>query len=204
MKTTLVRLILFVLVSLFVVSCQKEGSFEVANNNNNGNALVGTWKFTSLRAITKVDISASDGTDSERIVSTSDYTTTNNKGTIKFNASDFKGEGIAYDVETDVKAVFYINGVIEDSLEIPFAFSLPPTSSVGNYKIVGADSVYFSGGFVAVGLDSMESKPIGYKFTISGNKLTMKSKYANAFTENDMGVLINTKQFADITILMEK
>ncbi|MBI2730389.1 MAG: hypothetical protein HYX40_06520 [Sphingobacteriales bacterium] len=204
MKTILIRTILFFIVVSAMIACQKEASSEIIENANNGNKLTGTWKFGSLSASTRVEESASDSTDTEKIISTSDYTSANNKGTVAFTTTDFTGTAISYDINGIVKAEDYINNVLEDTFSMPFNFSLPPTNSNGKYKLVGTDSLYFQGGFITIGLDSMDSKPVGFKYTLSGNKLTMKGKYINAYTEDDNGITVYIKQAADITVVLEK
>lgn len=187
------------------VSCQKEASNEILENlNQQNNALIGTWKFSFLNAKTKVEAQLTNGTDVEKAITTSDYTSLNNKGTYIFTATDATGTAIAYDIDGVAKAEYYINNLLQDTFSFPFAFSLPPVNVTSKYKIVGADSVYFAGGFISAGIDSLQAKPIGYNFSVSGNKLTLKTNYFNAYTENDNGDIINIKQNAAITVVLEK
>ncbi|MGE5106816.1 MAG: hypothetical protein ACM3H8_04695 [Sphingobacteriales bacterium] len=205
MKNYLIRILLFSLIASFAISCQKEASNEILGApNQQNNALIGTWKFSFLNAKTKVEEQATDGTDVEKAITTSDYTSFNNKGTYVFNTTDAIGTGIAYDIDVVAKTEYYINNVLEDTFSFPFAFSLPPVNASSKYKLVGADSVYFSGGFLSAGIDSLQAKPIGYKFSIAGNRLTLRTNYFNTYAEDDNGVTINVKQNADITVVLEK
>lgn len=206
MKTILVRVTLFVFITAFVISCKKEKSIDLSSGSSGGgaNTLLGNWKFSGFTADIKVEATETDGTDVAKAVTTYNYLSTNNKGTVTFAANTFTGTGLGYDLNTTLYAKLYLNGVLEDSLEFPFTFTLPPTNSGGGYKLAGTDSLYFTGGFIAVGLDSMESKPIGYKYTVSGNKLTMTTKYFNTYKEDDNGILATIRQNADIKVLLEK
>jgi hypothetical protein len=208
MKYSFFRLTFWAILSVTVFSCTKEKSIDTstgAGGSGGGtNAVLGTWKFAGFTAAIKVDATATDGTDVEKAVTSYDYLSTNNKGTVTFAANTFTGTGLGYDLNTILYAKFYTNGVLEDSLEVPFNFTLPPTNSSGGYKLVGADSLYFTGGFIAVGLDSMESKPIGYKYSIAGNKLTMTTNYFNTYREEDNGIITTLRQFADIKVVLEK
>ena len=207
MKHPFVRLTLFILISFVFISCQKEVNGDIFPGSNPPppvNPLLGTWKFTGLTAATKAEATATDGTTIEKIISTSNYSTVNNKGSFLFNAADFAGTGLSYDLSTAVKAIFYENNTAVDTIDFPFNFSVPPTNSTGRYKLAGADSVYFFDGFISIGLDSMASKPIGYKYSIAGGKLSMKTKYKNAYSEIDNGVRVDIKQEADIIISLEK
>jgi hypothetical protein len=207
MKHSFIRLTLLVLVSATIFSCGKEQSIDTSTGGTGGTgsgSVLGTWNFAGLTAKTTSDVTESDGTDVIKAVTTSDYTTTNNKGTITFATNTFNSTGVAYDLNTTAFVKFYTNGVLDDSLDFPFAFSLPATNSSGSYKLVGTDSLYFTGGFISIGLDSMATTPIGYKYTISGNKLTLTSKFSNAFHEDDNGLVANVKQSADIVVVLQK
>ncbi|MBI1782411.1 MAG: hypothetical protein HYR66_13775 [Sphingobacteriales bacterium] len=204
MKYSFVKLTLWMLISVTNFSCSKEHSIDTSAGGTGSGSVSGTWNFAGLSANTKSDVSETDGTDVVRAITTADYSTTNNKGTITFATNTFTGTGIGYDLSTTAYGKFYTNGVLEDSLDMPFSFTLPPGNSSGSYKLVGTDSLYFTGGFIAIGLDSMESKPIGYKYVISGNKLTLTSKFTNSFQEDDNGIMATVKQSADITVVLQK
>lgn len=205
MKTILVRFTLFIFIAAFVISCQKETSIDLSSGSSGGaNALLGNWKFAGFTAAIKVEATETDGIDIAKTVNTANYISTNNKGTVTFAEANFTGTNLSYDLNTTLYVKIYLNGALEDSLDFPFNFTLPPTNSAGTYKLVGQDSLYFTGGFIAVGLDSMESKPIGYKYSITGNKLTLTTKYFNTFKEDDNGVIADIKQNADIKVVLEK
>lgn len=210
MKYSFVKLTLWAFIAIAVTSCGKEQSIDTSTGSTGGTggtgsaSVLGTWNFAGLSANTKSDASETDGTDVVRALTTADYTTTNNKGTVTFATNTFTGTGIGYDLSTTASVKFYTNGVLEDSLDMPFAYTFPPSNSSGSYKLVGTDSLYFTGGFITIGLDSMESKPIGYKYTIAGNKLTLTSKFTNTFQEDDNGIIATVKQSADITVVLQK
>ncbi|RTL58910.1 MAG: hypothetical protein EKK37_11360 [Sphingobacteriales bacterium] len=208
MKFSFIKLALWIFICVTIFSCTKEQSVDSSAGGNGGStgagAIAGTWNFAGLSANTKSDVSETDSTDIIRAVTTADYSTTNNKGTVTFGTNTFTGTGIGYDLSTTAFVKFYTNGVLEDSLQMPFSFTLPPATSSGTYKLVGKDSLYFTGGFISIGLDSMETKPIGYKYVIAGNKLTLTSKFTNSFQEVDNGVMATIKQSADITVVLQK
>ncbi|HET9057108.1 MAG TPA: hypothetical protein VFN30_09715 [Chitinophagaceae bacterium] len=203
MKSILVKLSLFFLVMVSLISCQKEVSDDIIGGNANS-PLLGTWKFSYLDVKAKIYVVTTDGVDEEKAITLTNYTTTNNKGNAVFTASDFMSEGLSYDINTISNVYFYTNGVLEDSLIFPFQVSVPPISASGKYQLVGTDSVYFKGGFIEAGLDSMATKSIGYKFFIAGNKLTLTTKFKYVYNEIDQGVNYLIDQNADIKVVMQK
>lgn len=207
MKYSFIRLTLWTLISVSIFSCTKEHSIDTSAGSTSGTgsgSVLGTWNFAGFTAAINMQVVQSDGTDVSKTVATSNYVSSNNKGTVSFAANTFAGTGLGYDLNTNFFVEDYLNGVLQDTMSFPFNFTLPATNSGGSYKLVGADSLYFTGGFIAVGLDSMESKPIGYKYSISGNKLTMNTKFANSYNEVDNGITSRVNQNADIQIILQK
>jgi hypothetical protein len=157
-----------------MVSCQKEKSIDSLDGSD-GFAEVGSWKLLSMRGITSHTVEYNDGVDDVKTVTTSDYTTINNAGTIKFDGKTMTGTGLTYSVDAIAKTYFYTNGLLDDSLELPFAATIPPTNSTASYKKIGSDSIYVqSGAFTNVGSGgTTQASSGGYKLAFDGDKMTM-------------------------------
>ena len=86
----------------------------------------------------------------------------------------FRGNGLAYSVDTTIRIQSYFNGVKEEDEEMPFSFSFPPTSSSAPYKKIGSDSLYFTTGSMLIGNTPQQpSTPNGVKYRLEGNKLLL-------------------------------
>lgn len=179
-------------MSIVFVGCQKELSIDGLGGGSGagGNsALIGAWKFLELSAKTESDVLVTDGADTERAITTSQYTTMNNKGTVTFDATKMISSGIGYDIDADAKTYLYANGMLLDSLDFPFAVSIPSSSGEAKYKAIGSDSLYFETGFFSVpGTNPQASLPSGTKYTIVGNILTMNTNSVATKTETSAGL----------------
>jgi hypothetical protein len=184
-------------LSLFTVGCQKELSVDSLNGGPGGgsgggggnSALIGTWKFLELSAKTEADVRVSDGVDTERALTRSEYTTKNNKGTVSFDGSKMISSGVGYDIDATAMTYLFSNGVLIDSLDFPFTFSIPSSSGETKYKVIGSDSLYFESGFFTVpGTNPQASQASGAKYKIEGNIMTMTTASSNSVTQTQQGI----------------
>jgi hypothetical protein len=176
------------------ISCQKEASVELPNNspgnsggnNSNGSggssngSEIGTWKFISMHSTTSQAVETKIGSETVKDVTTSDYITENNTGTLKFDGSNCTMTGIGYSVNTTVTATEYTNGVAGTSFQSPMSVVLSPTDGTAPYKKIGTDSLYFATGAMStVGTSgTVQSLPAGYKLRYYGSdSMTMSTVY---------------------------
>jgi hypothetical protein len=203
------QLIAFCSLLLALASCGKEKSVDTlsttpggssGNGNGNGNGSgsgsgggtsngseVGNWKFITMHAITSETIEFSMGSDAIKLVTTSDYTTDNNSGNVKFDGTTMFTNDVAFSVNSTAKTAMYTNGVLLTSQNAPFAATMPATTSTTNYKKIATDSLYFAAGVMS-GLDpngSVTTKPGGYKLKWDGDKMYMTMNYAEITNEDD-------------------
>src|SRR5258706_4132952 len=134
------KFFLVVLTAIAFAACQKE------SNSPQQIDLVGSWNFTSLNAQTQTVAEYDFFGTAEKSISTSEYTTTNNAGTVTFDGSVMNTVGLTYTVSTSVKTYTYENDVLIDSAELPFTYTLPSTNSTAEYELIGSDSIYFPNG----------------------------------------------------------
>jgi hypothetical protein len=158
-------------VSSLIFSCKKEDS----TAGNNADALKGSWKFLTMKAKTKATTTYDFGGILMSEIVTSDYTTTNGVGTFTFADGTATAQGMGYSLETDVFMESYENGQLTDTMSMPMSFTMPPTNSSGQYKVIGSDSLYFpAGGIISgnvPGGSDVTTIASGYKFTIAGDTL---------------------------------
>ncbi len=178
----------FVILFLFIFSsCQKELSFD-EQDDPRANALLGDWKMVSLSAKTEVIDELTDGVESVKSITRSEYTSANMQGNIRFEDTKTISTGVSYDVSTTGYAEYYENEVLVDEFEAPFNISIPPTNSTASYKVVTADSLYFPEGFVVSGGLSAPAEPLGYRFKIEGENLTLSTRYFSTEKTTDAGI----------------
>lgn len=192
--------LLFSLLTTIVIlsSCKKDSS------GTNTSAIQGTYK---LKYLTSKTNSTAIGTDGEKIVTTSDYTTINNQGTLIFDNSKLTATGLTYAV--DAKAFYYLyqDNQLVDSSSFPFTFTLPASNAVAAYKLIGADSIYFPQGSLTTGVGGMgssQSGASGGRYTLTGNLLTITQNGSRDSTFEDSGITFRMNESAISSIVMEK
>jgi hypothetical protein len=196
MKRNLFLMLSFILVIL--ASCGKD------KTNPESNAIQGTYKLKSLSAKTNSTIT---GTDGEKEITTSDYISINNAGTILIDASNFTATGLSYEINTTSTTSFYQDNEFVDSFSMPFNVIIPATNSGAPYKLIGADSIYFQNGSMTSGIagnGSIQTGGNGGKYTLSGNLLTIKQNASKDSSFQDSGVTFHMVETVLATIVMEK
>ena len=82
--------LLFCIPVLFLISCQKE----LSNESNSGpGSLQGNWKFVEMYSKTESIVELSDGIDNLKTVTLSEYTSTENTGTLRIDESNMISTG---------------------------------------------------------------------------------------------------------------
>ena len=173
----------FFLVIIVFTACNKDSGSALQKND-----LLGDWSFDSLSAQTQSTSTYDFFGTEEKGVTFSNYTSTNNTGTVTFNDSIVTAVGLSYEVSTSVKTYSYENGVLTDSAELPFTYTLPATNSAAAYELIGSDSIYFpNGSFVSTaGSGTTTSEASGGRININGNMLTL-TQFINQDTTEVIG-----------------
>jgi len=185
-------------IIIMLASCKKEDT-----PATNSATIEGSYKFKYLSASTKSTVVSGD----EKAVTNSDYTTSDNQGTVTFSNSVFTGTGVAYSLNTTAKSYLYFGGELIDSLSYPFSFTLPASNYVAQYQLIGADSIYFPQGSVTGGIDGMgprQTNPSGGRYSITGNLLTITQHLSKDSTLNNSGETAHLKEDALTSLVLEK
>jgi hypothetical protein len=139
----------FIIMSVLVMSCQKEASFDPNNPNGgsggstSGQSIIGNWKFINSHVITK-SIGVSGNIKS---ITTSDYTTIDNGGVFTINATTITSKDFKYSVNTTAKAYFYESNILIDSFEVPMVVGMPASTTSYTYRQIRPDSIFVDNGF---------------------------------------------------------
>jgi hypothetical protein len=179
-----------------LVSCSNDD--EVNNEVKNG--LEGTYSFITMKADTYAEIiylyDGSEGSEGEitkfSTISTCNYETTNNKGTVTIDATKFNSSKFAYSINATLLGKSYMNDVQSGYTNMPFVMDMPESSGTTAYQLIGTDSIYFSGGFVnspALG-DSVASLPSGAKYKWEGDTLVIASAFILRDTVREDGATV--------------
>jgi hypothetical protein len=161
-----------VILSVLFVSCKKESS------QPSGGDITGTWNFVSMEVSSTTTQEYTDEFGSSKTISTSDYTTENNQGTITIDAAKMTSTNLSYSVHTDVQAKYYLNGSLVSSFSSPVDYDSPASNSSATYKLIGADSIYFDGGSMFMGGVTTDITASGAKLSFEDNILYM-TQYVN-------------------------
>ncbi|MGN6291463.1 MAG: hypothetical protein ACTHMV_01870 [Chitinophagaceae bacterium] len=198
----------FLLGSLLIlaVSCQKEVDYQNIGGNNPGTgnpgtgtpsngSIIGNWKFVRMIIDFSSKTKATDGVINEETSLYGSFVSFNEKGTMKVEASTLTTNGIAYSVDTVLTAKFYTNGTLDDEFEMPWAYTMPASSSTVQYQKISNDSIYLQQGlltFDAPGGSAIPSTPAGMKVSWSGDTLLLTTKIVRNETENIGGTNTQT------------
>lgn len=187
--------------ALFLVSCQKEPSEQISAGSND---ITGNYKFVSLTSHTIASDEISVPGDDEKEVTISNYTTKENSGTINITSNTMTSNNLSYSIDTLLSTYSYINGVLSDSSQVPFQFTVPASSSTSTYSKIGSDSLYFASGSMFMNGSSQQTSPSGAKFKVQGNLLILSVNLANNGTQNYQGQTVVTSETGTAQITLQK
>ncbi|MRG44155.1 hypothetical protein GFS24_03470 [Chitinophaga sp. SYP-B3965] len=194
------------LLAVLFASCTKEESLEIIDNPGSGQ-LQGNYIFLSMQAHTNGTLEAVDGAESVKTVTISDYITKNNVGTVVIDAGKFTTTGMGYSIDTTIKGFYYYNGILDEEIEMPFQFSIPPLNSIAPYRLLGADSLIFTGGIVSIpggggtGPASPESRA---KYAFSGDTLILYQGYYSKTTTLQQGMRVTQTDIGTFSMKLKK
>ncbi len=200
MRITSIRLLtLSALFTTILFSCAREESLELPTvpGTQGGNKLQGIWDFAGIYAETYTANSATMGGETQRTVTTSNYTTKKNGGTITIDAVKCTASNITYLVDTLAHSLIYTNGVLTDQLDWNFQFSVSPMSSTAPYRLIGTDSIYLEKGLVSYPDNNgnpLPSAPSGARISWSGDTLLLRTSLNYSSTQATAGVVVSVVQ----------
>lgn len=193
------KLLLILTTLLFTFSaCQKEISFDDSIITDS-TSVVGAWNFISMQTDMNVSFEGEQNGVDLKLVTTSNYTTINNAGTITFDNNQMIASGLTYSIDAIAKATLYLAGIPVNNSDIPLTGTIPPTDDTGSYEQFGADSIYVESGALAVVDPSgtLQNTGLGFKLKWNGNQMTMTTRVQTVTSEEYMGIPVTAN--ADIT-----
>jgi hypothetical protein len=185
------QIALFFSIALF--SCQKQIDLDGPSTGGD-NSLIGDYDMVNIRVKATVTANTTEAGLPVKVVTLTDYTTKNNQGMAVIDAANFSVRDFAYSVDTVVTANFYTNGFLLDSQEVPFNAAIPAYSGSSPYVKNSTDSLTFQNALVNAPSGSgtaVPNGPAGFKYSWSGNLLTLKSTFNFSNTQDLNGSTIN-------------
>jgi hypothetical protein len=212
------RLLLIIAINIYITSCQKEVSGEgnpppaggplPADTVPSGtNTEVGTWKFVSLSGKLAQNAEFSQAGQAVKAVSSSNFTSQNNGGTVTFDNQKMTANGITMSVNTTAKTYVYVGALLLDSMQTPLNQSFPPQNATSSYSRVGADSLHFQdGGFLnALTGGLLPAIPTGCKLKFeSSNIMKMTTIYDTVTTQDFQGIPARVTLRAELVATLQK
>ena len=182
---------------ILLAACKKE-------TTGGNTSIEGTYKFKYISAKTSSSITGNYG---DKTVTTSEYSTTDNGGSVSLVNGALTATNLTYSVAAQAKLYEYDGANLLDSSSYPFSFTLPPSNSAGQYKLIGADSIYFSQGGITAGVDgsgSYQTSASGGHYSISGNLLTITQVVSKDSTFGESGETYNMIETGISSLVLEK
>ena len=189
--------LLYLFAALAILaSCKKDD----AKTNSTG--INGTYTFNGMHAKTNSTVTSDDG---EKIVSLSEWSSADNKGTIVFNDLVATNTNFSYSVNSTATNNYYEDDKLINSISMPFVVTIPNTNSVSTYQLIGADSIYFpKGGFVSIGSTTSSSNAGGGHYKLNGNTLTLDMSGTKDSTFSDSGITYQMTQSVVASVVLIK
>ena len=183
----------------YLVSCKKD-----SDNTPAGGNLIGNYKFISLTAATTSTQIVDDGSTVDKTVTRSNYTTTNNTGTLVVDATKMISADLSYSVSTTATADFYEDGVLIDTQDVPFQADIPSSGATSEYKVISSDSLYFPSGSAISGGVVASSDPGGCKYRFEADKLILTVNGEKTTQQSQAGVSITSINKANVIATYQK
>jgi len=192
---------LVVVGSLLFTSCKKDNSDSVVNED-----ILGSYDFVSLTASTKVTQTVSDGSSSAKTISTSNYTTEDNAGSLDITATQFISKDLGYSASTMGTVQVYEDGLHTDTYEVPFQAVVPPTNSTVPYKWITKDSIYFENSsiFYSGSPTPVATNASGAKVRLEGDKLYITASQVQTQEQSDGGITVKSEAAATMLATYKK
>lgn len=134
------------------------------------NKIEGTWNFVGVNVIS----TSTSAMGADKVIMYNNYTTTDNKGVCVIDGANFSITGLSYKIDAMIRTVMWMDGELVTDMDIPFQMTMDPYSAKNPYKLIGADSIYFSKGVMEIpsyGGGVMEVQAAGGKIAWSGDTL---------------------------------
>ena len=123
-------------------------------------------------------------------------------------ANQFVFSGIGYTVNDEVNIKMYLNGFLLNNADSAFNYTTPPINDTIDYVRNGNDSLTFSSSILTnpdpIGGGTAPTGPIGARFNISGDTLSVTIKNSLDTTITQAGSPANLKAQYESTLRFKR
>lgn len=204
-------------ILLSLISCQKEESIDTlgitpgnggpsGGGGSTSGTEVATWKYLYTKQVINQTLEADIGMGVMKSISSADFTTINNSGTIKFDGTTAALTDLATSVNATMKVSSSLGGIPGGSQSLPITEDQPASSSTVTYKKIGTDSLYCPNGglmnFSFAGPDA--SSATGYKLKWDGDKMTLTEVFDESTTQVVNGISAKVGEHTVTVITLQK
>ena len=190
--------ILLAILTMVFVACKKD------NNSNGSSALSGTWTFNGFHATTYSSAQDVESGIVFKTVTTSDYTTVDNTGSVNISGNTMAGTGIGYTANMNLFVTDYQDNVIVDTFSTQLPITIPPTNSTSAFEVIGTDSIHYTSSGLIGSAGSGSPAANGAKFTIDTGVLTITSNVVVDKVIDTLGTTITQHETATVITTLNK
>ena len=160
---------------------------------------MGMHATTSATAVDK------GGGFNTKVVTTSNYTTTANGGSLAISDNTMTGTGITYAANIIAFATEYEDDILLDTFSTSIPFTVPATNSTSGFEVIGKDSIHYTGSNIFGSGGSGTPAATGSKFTVSGNILTLTSNVVQDTVQDEGGgESLTQHETATVVVTLQK
>jgi len=182
------------------IACKKDN-----NSTSGAPSLSGTWTFVGMHATTSATAVDNGGGFNTKIITTSNYNTTANGGTIAISDNTMTGTGITYSANIVAFATEFENDIQLDTFSTTIPFTVPPTNSSSGFEVIGKDSIHYTGSNLFGSGGSGTPAATGSKFSVSGNVLTLTSNVVQDKVQDEGGgETLTQHETATVIVTLQK
>jgi len=178
-------------------SCKKD------NNNLALHELAGTWSFYGIHARTSSSATDVEGGIQYTTITTSEYITTANAGTIRISGNTMTGTGITYAANMNIIVTDYEGTILTDSFSTSMPVNVPPTNSTSTFEVIGTDSIHYTSSGLP-GSGGSGTPATGSKFSIEGDIMSLTSYVVQDKVFDTLGVAITQHEEAFVVTTLKK
>jgi hypothetical protein len=171
-KTLSACLLIFCMI---IFSCKKSNS----SSSSQGNTITGNWYFVNEKVNTQSTVEYNSGGTDVKDVTTFNYVTTYDSGTVNISSNTMAFAGLTYYISGTAFDTTYENNVMTDTASAPVSYYVAPSSSSSSYTMVGTDSVYFAAGGFGTPPGTTAGAPYGAKIAfLADTAMTLSSNFS--------------------------
>lgn len=124
----------------------------------------------------------------EKTQTVSRWNSTNNTGTITFDAINMSSQNFGYKLEGQMVIYSFDNNKVTDSTTMPISATVSPSAGTAKYKVTGSNTIKVESGVIDMDGQQQSTGDTEFKYTLQGVILTLKVDENKTTTESQGGM----------------